>query len=63
MTCPEEKIRSSGYVVDTLEAAIWCLMKTKSYSAAVLTGCQPRPRYRHHRGGHRRTGRSAVQLP
>ena len=33
---PEEKIRSSGYVVDTLEAAIWCLMKTKNYSAAVL---------------------------
>ena len=33
---PEEKIRSSGYVVDTLEAAIWCIMKTKSYSAAVL---------------------------
>ncbi|MDZ7634880.1 MAG: ADP-ribosylglycohydrolase family protein [Bacteroidales bacterium] len=33
---PEEKIRSSGYVVDTLEAAIWCLMKTRSYSAAVL---------------------------
>ncbi|OWA35054.1 hypothetical protein B9G55_14180 [Saccharibacillus sp. O16] len=31
-----EEIRSSGYVVDTLEAAIWCLLTTDSYREAVL---------------------------
>lgn len=29
-------IKSSGYVVDTLEAAIWCLLTTDSYSECVL---------------------------
>ena len=33
---PEHKIKSSGYVVDTLEAAIWCLLNTKSYEECVL---------------------------
>ena len=33
---PEAEIRSSGYVVDTLEAAVWCLLNTDSYPAAVL---------------------------
>lgn len=32
----ETEIRSSGYVVDTLEAAIWCLINTKSYKDCVL---------------------------
>lgn len=32
----EEKIKSSGYVVDTLEAAIWSLITTDSYKDAVL---------------------------
>lgn len=32
-----EEIRSTGYVVDTLEAALWCLLKTDSYRACVLT--------------------------
>jgi len=32
----EAEIRSSGYVVDTLEAAIWCLTNTKSYKDCVL---------------------------
>ena len=32
----EEKIFSSGYVVHTLEASIWCLLTTNSYEAAVL---------------------------
>ena len=31
------EIRSSGYVVDTLEAALWCLLKTNNYTDAVLT--------------------------
>lgn len=33
---PEEKIFSSGYVIHTLEAAIWCLLTTTSYRDAVL---------------------------
>lgn len=32
----EDEIRSSGYVVDTLEAALWALVTTNSYEAAVL---------------------------
>lgn len=30
-------IRSSGYVVDTLEAALWCLLNTGSYRDCVLS--------------------------
>lgn len=33
---PEEDIRSTGYVVYTLEAAIWCLMTSTSFRDAVL---------------------------
>ena len=33
---PEEKISSSGYVVHTLEAALWCLLKHDTYAATVL---------------------------
>lgn len=32
----EEKISSSGYVIDTLEAVIWCFMNSDSYQEAVL---------------------------
>ena len=33
---PEYDIKSSGYVVDTLEAAIWCLLNTDNYCECVL---------------------------
>lgn len=33
----EEKIRSNGYVISTLEASLWCLLNTESYTGAVLT--------------------------
>jgi ADP-ribosyl-[dinitrogen reductase] hydrolase len=33
---PEEEIRGSGYVVDCLEAALWCFHRTESYKDAVL---------------------------
>ena len=33
---PREGIKSGGYVVHTLEAAIWCLLTTDSYRACVL---------------------------
>jgi len=33
---PENEIKSSGYVVDTLEAAIFCLINSESYNEAVL---------------------------
>ena len=32
----EYDIKSSGYVVDTLEAAIWCLLNTDNYCECVL---------------------------
>ncbi len=33
---PEQEIRSSGYVVDTLEAVLWSLMNTDSFESALL---------------------------
>ena len=33
---PAEEIKSGGYVVDTLEAAIWCLMNSGTYKDCVL---------------------------
>lgn len=33
---PEEEIRSSGYIVYTLEAALWCLLNTDSYKNLAL---------------------------
>ncbi|WP_432647982.1 ADP-ribosylglycohydrolase family protein [Mitsuokella sp.] len=33
---PEEAIKSSGYVVDTLEAVFWCLLHSNSYKECVL---------------------------
>ncbi len=32
----EKDIRSTGYVVDSLEAALWCLQTTKNYKACEL---------------------------
>lgn len=32
----EDKIKSSGYVVDTLEAAVWCFLTTENYRDCVL---------------------------
>ena len=32
----EENISSSGYVMDTLEASIWCILTTNSYKDAVI---------------------------
>ena len=32
----EDNIKSSGYVLDTLEASVWCLLTTNSYKEAVL---------------------------
>ena len=32
----EDEIRSSGFVLDTLEASIWCILNTNSYRDAVL---------------------------
>ena len=33
---PADQIHSSGYVIHTLEASIWCLLTTNTYSDAVL---------------------------
>lgn len=32
----EDEIRSSGYVVDTLEAAMWCLLKHDDFASTLL---------------------------
>jgi ADP-ribosylglycohydrolase len=34
---PEDSINSNGYVVDTLEASLWCFLNANSYADAVLT--------------------------
>lgn len=33
---PEDQIQSSGYVIHTLEAALWCLLTTDTYAECVL---------------------------
>ena len=33
---PEDAIKSGGYVVNTLEAALWCLLNTGNYADCVL---------------------------
>ncbi|MFB2737742.1 ADP-ribosylglycohydrolase family protein [Umezakia ovalisporum] len=33
---PIEEINSGGYVIDTLESSLWCLLNTSSYPEAVL---------------------------
>ncbi len=35
-TLKESDIKSTGYVIDTLEACFWCLLTTNSYKEAVL---------------------------
>lgn len=32
----KEEIKSSGYVVDTLEAAVWCLLNSENYRDTIL---------------------------
>lgn len=32
----EDRIKSGGYVIDTLQAAVWCLLTTESYADCVL---------------------------
>ena len=32
-----DKIKSTGYVLDSLEAALWCLLKTYNYKECILT--------------------------
>lgn len=33
---PEEEIRTNGYVIDTIEAAFWCLITTSSFKECLL---------------------------
>jgi ADP-ribosylglycohydrolase len=33
---PIDEIKSGGYVIDTLEASLWCLLNSSSYAEAVL---------------------------
>ena len=36
MNTPVDEIESSGYVVDSIEAAVWCLLKTDSLKECLL---------------------------
>ncbi len=36
-TISRDQIKSGGYVIDSLEASFWCILKTSSYDQAVLT--------------------------
>ena len=36
MTPKNVRVQSSGYVIHTLEASIWCLLTTDNYKQAVL---------------------------
>ena len=36
LDCSREEIKSSGYVVDTLEAAIWCVSQSQNFEEAIL---------------------------
>ena len=33
---PEGKIKSGGYVIESIEAALWCMLNTSSYEECVL---------------------------
>ena len=35
-SCSMDEIRSTGYVVDTLEATLWCLMNTDCFDDAII---------------------------
>ena len=35
-TWPEEQVESTGYVLHTLQAALWCLLTTEDYASCVL---------------------------
>ena len=35
-TVPEDEIKTTGYVIDTIEAAVWCLITTDSYKECML---------------------------
>lgn len=37
LSMPASSIKSSGYVIDTLEAVLWCIFHTTTYKDAVLT--------------------------
>ena len=37
LSMPVSSIKSSGYVIDTLEAVLWCVFHTTTYKDAVLT--------------------------
>ena len=53
---PEAEIRGDGYVVHTLEASLWCLLRADSYRETVLTAVNLGEDTDFDGGGGRRTG-------
>ena len=41
MNVSEDEIKSSGYVIDSMEAAIWCLIHSDSYKDCMLKADNP----------------------
>lgn len=35
---PEEQIKTTGYVIDSIETAVWCLITTNSYKECISEG-------------------------
>lgn len=31
-----EQIKSTGYIIDTLEATLWCIINTNNYNEAII---------------------------
>jgi ADP-ribosyl-[dinitrogen reductase] hydrolase len=57
------EIKGTGYVIDSLEAALWAFYTARSFREAVLSGAirgQPRPRRRHYRRRLRPTRRGLL---
>ena len=46
----EDEIKSRAYVVDTLQASLWCLYMSASYSKCGLKAVNLGRKYRYHRG-------------
>ena len=57
-----DEVKSTGYVVDSYEAAKWCAGTSNNYSEAVLKAVNLGGRYRYNSGAYRGTRGVAMGL-
>ena len=57
---PKSEISSSGYVLHTLEATLWCLERHDSFRACLLEAVNLGRGHRHRRRCGRRAGRAEI---